>query len=374
MSKFFIVSTITYLAMSFGICYALIRTLPLGVWVRRSLYVLTFAFAFMSVSYLPLRRAAMLKGYIQDFFALSLGVVFVFFIAALLSDWIVRITRKTIKSDRYAVRIRGGAVLIGVVYLVYGVISAASAPNINEITIETDKISKPISIAHLTDLHLGNGAALGVDFAARIAQQTSDLNVDMVVITGDLIDAPMRVVRDPLKEIAKIKTKYGIFFVSGNHENMADAIVAMDYLDTLGIKTLRNSSAKISGDFGEIDIAGTLDLSGKRLGVLIPDPKAALSATDENNFILALAHQPNSIYLFPQNSFDLMLCGHTHGGQIFPFTLLVRFAQKYISGLYNHDDRGQIYVSRGVGYWGPPLRMFAPNEIAVITLNPKEQK
>ncbi|MDR2904640.1 MAG: metallophosphoesterase [Helicobacteraceae bacterium] len=370
MSKFFIISALVYLLMSAAICYALIRPLPIRNIVKKSLYFLVFFCVILSVSYLPLRRTEILPGYFEDLFALFIGIVYVFFMFSLIADWSARITKIIIKSDRFSVKIRAGFSALATLYLIYGVCAASTAPIINKITIKSDKIIAPITIAHLTDLHIGNGAALMTSFAERIAAQTSDLNADIIVITGDLFDAKLDKIKEPIAAATKVKSKYGIYFVSGNHELFSDAIAAMDYLEELNVTTLRNASINLKGDFGEIYIAGILDISGKRPGAFLPDANLSLKNTKNDNFILALSHQPNGAFLYPENSFDLMLSGHTHGGQIFPFNFLVGIANDFVAGLYDIDDRRKIYVSRGVGYWGPALRMFAPNEIALITIEP----
>ncbi|MDR2034591.1 MAG: metallophosphoesterase [Helicobacteraceae bacterium] len=370
MSKFSIVMTVVYSAMAFGICFCMIRPIATRKIVKIAAYAIVVLCAAMAISYMHLRRAELLPSYFEDLFALMVGAVFTLFMAALLSDWAIRVARRAYKSDRFDNKMRIGALVVSFAYLAYGFFSATTAPNIKEVTIETTRVKAPLTIAHLTDLHLGNGALLNQSFAARIKEQVEALKPDIIVITGDLVDARLNKIKLALREIAKTKSKYGIYFASGNHENYSNAIEAMDYLDSLGIEVLRNESVRISGDFGEIDIAGILDYSGKRLGFLLPDAKKTLKDVKADNFVVVLAHQPISINDFEPQSFDLMLNGHTHGGQIFPFNLLVRFAQPYLAGLYQHDDRAKVYVSRGVGYWGPPLRMFAPNEIAFITIKP----
>ena len=100
----------------------------------------------------------------------------------------------------------------------------------------------------------------------------------------------------------------------------------------------------------------------------IPNPEEAFREIDATRPTIALAHQPVQVESFENYPVDLVLSGHTHGGQIFPFGLLVRLAQPYLAGLYRHTERMQVYVSRGTGFWGPPIRIFAPAEITRITI------
>ncbi|MDR1451598.1 MAG: metallophosphoesterase [Helicobacteraceae bacterium] len=358
------------LAMAIGIAAGFARKAPIRREAKIVCYAVVAVLYIMSVSYMPLRRGGYFSGYLEDIFASSVAIIFIFFIAVLIGDWIVR----ALKNPRSKNIARLSIPIAAIVYLSYGFFSAFTAPNVKRVFVEMDGIVKPVTIAHLTDLHLGNGKLLNERFAKNIADQVNDLRPDMVVITGDLIDAPIARVETALAEIAKIQSKYGIFFATGNHEYFYNPDEAFERLEQLGVITLRNDSRVISGEFGEIAIAGVYDLVGRRYGRLKPDPKKALENIPAETPTIALAHQPKAAFEFKPNSFDLMFAGHTHGGQMFPFTIFVAFAQPYVAGLYTRDgdDRGKIYVSRGVGYWGPPFRMFAPNEIALIALLPKE--
>ena len=119
---------------------------------------------------------------------------------------------------------------------------------------------------------------------------------------------------------------------------------------------------------GKLNIAGLLDRFGTRAGRLEPEPGKAFSSVDPEHPTVLLAHQPKAVEELEGYEPELMISGHTHGGQIWPFGLLVRLAQPYLAGLYRHSEKTQVYVSRGTGYWGPPMRLFAPSEISVLDL------
>ncbi|GHV59356.1 putative metallophosphoesterase [Campylobacterota bacterium] len=366
---FIVVSLIVFAAMTIGIAFGYIRKLPITTVWKIALYILLFLTFAAATSYLPLRRNGTLSWYWLDMFASSLAVIFVLFAAVLIGDWTKRVVRRVRGDDRADHAINIAVPIVSVIYLAYGFVSAFTDPNIKRVEFPAP-IAQPLKIAHLTDLHLGNGELLNTRFASNIVELTNALNPDIVVITGDLVDAPLPQVTEALQILAQLRTTHGVYYVSGNHEYMYNPAAIMDYLETLNFTVLRNSSARLAGDFGAISIAGTLDLAGNRYNFLKPDPQQALELIRSDDFVLALAHQPKTAFDYPQASFDLMLAGHTHGGQMFPFTLLIRFVQPYVSGLYKHDERASVYVNRGSGYWGTPFRMFAPNEIALITLMP----
>jgi predicted MPP superfamily phosphohydrolase len=364
------VSAIVCLAMAIGIAVGFVHKLPVRREAKIAAHAVVAALFLMCVTYMPLRRYGYFGGYLEDIFASSVAVLFVSFIAVLIGDWIAR----ALKNPRHKHIVRLSTPIVAAAYLGYGFFSAFTAPNINRAEVEIEGLSANIAIAHLSDLHLGNGKLLNERFAKNIVDQVNALKPDLIVIAGDLTDAPIERIEAPLREIAKLRAKYGVFYAAGNHEYIYNPDEVFSRLEQLGIVVLRNDSRIIRLDEGELAIAGTYDLSGRRRGRLTPDPVKAMANVPTDTPTIALFHQPKLAFEFPPNSFDLAFAGHTHGGQMFPFTIFVSFIQPYFAGLYDHDERGKIYVSRGVGYWGPPFRMFAPNEIALITLKPKEHK
>lgn len=141
----------------------------------------------------------------------------------------------------------------------------------------------------------------------------------------------------------------------------------MEYIKTLDITILENESVQI-GDY--LNLVGLNDHFGNRIGLLEPDLPKAFKTVDQTLPTIVLAHQPKMVKELEVYKPDLILSGHTHGGQIFPFGLLVLLDQPYLSGLYQHDEDTQIFVSNGAGFWGPAIRIFADSEIVEIELNP----
>lgn len=137
----------------------------------------------------------------------------------------------------------------------------------------------------------------------------------------------------------------------------------------LGIKPLLNDHVVIGEGDKQFNLVGLNDLIGARTGLFPPDAEQAYAKVNQDRPCIVLAHQPKMITELDDYRCDLMLSGHTHGGQIFPFGLLVMTNQPYLFGLYEHTTDKQIFVSRGTGYWGPPLRVLAPSEISQIVIS-----
>lgn len=224
-----------------------------------------------------------------------------------------------------------------------------------------------ITLAQLTDLHIG--PTIGHQDLADIVRRTNALDPDVVAITGDLVDGTVDELRDAVAPLANLKAKYGVFFVTGNHEYFSGAQAWVDEISRLGIRVLRNERVPIGEDGGLFDLAGVDDRSAARSredghG---EDLHKALNGRDRERAVVLLAHQPRTVLDAAAFGVDLQLSGHTHGGQIWPFGALVRLQQRFLTGLARHGDT-LIYVSRGTGYWGPPMRLLAPAEITQIVL------
>jgi predicted MPP superfamily phosphohydrolase len=199
--------------------------------------------------------------------------------------------------------------------------------------------------------------------------KTNQIDADIVVITGDLVDLTASTAKERLEPLKDLKSRHGVYFVVGNHEYFYDVEGIINYIKSIGIVVLENSNVVIDDI---VNLSGVYDLAGERHGRLKPDVKKALQNTDESLPTILLSHQPKIVnHISNNDNIDLIISGHTHGGQIFPFGLLVLLDQPYLHGLYNHNEKTKIYVSSGSGYWGPPLRVLAPSEIVKITLQPE---
>ena len=236
---------------------------------------------------------------------------------------------------------------------------AAWNPKIEHVTLQTDKLPAEydgLRIVQLTDVHLG--VLIGKHRLERILAQVDALKPDILVSTGDLVDAQAHYLDGLSSLFAAYQPKYGKFAVTGNHESYVGLEHAIAFHERSGFKLLRSNSADVAG----ITLAGVDDpaVLGGSVG-----ESAFLNRIPPDRFVLLLKHQPR---IDPEARFDLQISGHTHNGQIYPFMHLVRQVYPMIKGLYPLANGGKLYVSRGTGTWGPPIRVFAPPEITLIEL------
>lgn len=263
--------------------------------------------------------------------------------------------------------------LLGVVSAttVIGYVQARRGPNIKNVEVPLSNLPQEFDglvITQISDVHIG--PLLHRGFSEKIVEQVLSTNPDMIVVTGDLVDGSIAQLRDHVAPLAGLKAQLGTYFCTGNHEYYSGADEWIEEVRRLGMIPLTNSNRILERGNAKVMIAGVYDY---RAGTVHPthshDPHAAAKTevTDVAVKIL-LAHQPKSITLANEAGFDLQLSGHTHAGQMYPFSWIVRLVHRYNEGLYRHDNRMWIYVNRGTGYWGPPNRFGLPGEITRITL------
>jgi predicted MPP superfamily phosphohydrolase len=214
------------------------------------------------------------------------------------------------------------------------------------------------TIVQLTDVHIGGGPTLARDWLADVVARTNALAPDLIAITGDLVDGSVERLRDEVAPLKDLKARHGVYFVTGNHEYYAGAEAWIAELGRLGIRCLRNERLPITDG---LDLAGVDDYHAR------PDLARALAGRDPNRALVLLAHQPRAVHEAAAQGVCLQLSGHTHGGQIWPWNSLVRLQQPYVAGLVR-EGQTQLYVSRGTGYWGPPMRLGTHAEITRVTL------
>ena len=296
-----------------------------------------------------------------------IGFTFMLFVVAIIYDLTLTVSKRVPvdHSRRRTLKLIFDVTMLvaAFAYLFRGFSQGVQFPEINRIKVKVkDFPLDKFNLVQLTDVHVGR--TIKRDFIEELVKSTNALKPDMVVITGDLIDLPISQIEYDLYPLKDLNAP--TYFIVGNHEYFHGVGEAVEYLKQLDIIPLMNEHVVIGEGSKQFNLVGLTDVMGSRVDFHPPDPDAAYLGADQNKACIVLAHQPKMISDMDDYRCDLMLSGHTHGGQIFPFGLLVMAAQPYLAGLYQHAPDRQIFVSRGTGYWGPPLRFLAPSEISQI--------
>jgi predicted MPP superfamily phosphohydrolase len=221
-------------------------------------------------------------------------------------------------------------------------------------------------IVQISDIHIG--ALLDRRFARAVTERVNALAPDLIVVTGDLVDGSVKHFEAEVAPFAALRAEHGAYFVTGNHEYYSGADPWLEVVRALGIRPLRNERVEIGRGGATFDLAGVDDHRGYLFGPGHGEDVArALLGRDPGRAVVLLAHDPSTFKAAAPLGVDLQISGHTHGGQIWPFGYVVRLAVKFVAGLYRQGD-AQLFVSRGTGFWGPPMRLGAPAEITEIVL------
>jgi hypothetical protein len=252
--------------------------------------------------------------------------------------------------------------------VVAGLRSALAPPALRRETFAIERWPRALDgfrIVQISDIHIG--PILGRDFAALLTRRVNELEPDLVAVTGDLVDGSARLLAGEVAPFAALRARHGVFFVTGNHDHFSGASPWVETVRGLGMRVLRNERVEIGPPGHSFDLVGVDDHHAHIVGDGREDLAAALAGRDPERAAVLLAHDPATFARARRETIDLQISGHTHGGQIWPFGWFVRLATPWVAGRYR-DGRAQLYVSRGAGFWGPPLRLGAPAEITEIVV------
>ncbi|MFC9330070.1 metallophosphoesterase [Kitasatospora sp. NPDC057015] len=242
----------------------------------------------------------------------------------------------------------------------YGVLRG---PHLKQVTVPLAKLparADGYRIAVVSDIHLG--PILGRAHTQRIVDTINGARPDLVAIVGDLVDGSVPELGRDAEPLARLRARDGSYFVTGNHEYFSGAAPWVDFVRSLGVHPLQNARVELPG----FDLAGVNDLAGTSEGEG-PDFDRALGDRDLTRTSVLLSHQPVTVHDAVRHGVDLQLSGHTHGGQLWPGNYLAALANPTVAGLERYGDT-QLYVTRGAGAWGPPVRVGAPSDITIVTL------
>jgi hypothetical protein len=266
----------------------------------------------------------------------------------------------------------GGVLALAGAGLVVGFIQARLPPRFRRLSVPVDGLPPALEglvIAHISDLHLGGTRSRGE--LARLVARVNAERPEMVALTGDIADGRAGHMAGTVSPLADLHPPLGVNFASGNHEYYWDHAGWMELLPRLGLTVLDNAHTVLERNGESILVAGVPDPNaGPGMGGEPPDLKAALRGAPRAGLRILLSHQPVDVAEARDAGFDLMLCGHTHGGQFWPWRHVVAAAQPLMEGLHRRG-RMWVHVSRGTGYWGPPNRLLVPPEVALLTLTGK---
>ncbi|MEU6499299.1 metallophosphoesterase [Streptomyces californicus] len=257
----------------------------------------------------------------------------------------------------------GAAAAAGLATVGYGTYGVLRGPSVQRITVPLAKLPRAahgFRIAVVSDIHIG--PILGRAHTRRIVDTINATSPDLVAVVGDLVDGSVADLGSAAEPLAALRARHGSYFVTGNHEYFSGAEQWVDHVRELGLVPLQNARVEIEG----FDLAGVNDIAGETEGQG-PDFVRALGDRDRGRAAVLMAHQPVVIHDAVEHGVDLQLSGHTHGGQLWPGNMLAELANPTVAGLERYGDT-QLFVSRGAGAWGPPVRVGAPSDITVVEL------
>jgi predicted MPP superfamily phosphohydrolase len=243
--------------------------------------------------------------------------------------------------------------------VIYGLVHVARGPFVKRVQIALARLPAAgdgYTIVQLTDVHIGR--VLGERFAADVVAQVNELEPDLIVITGDLIDGRLEELRPHVEPLRRLRAKDGVYAVTGNHEYYWNPGAWLDHLRSLGMCILRNEHVRV---------ADILELAGVDDSSATEDVARAVKGCDPSLPIVLLAHHPRTVARAAAAGVDLQLSGHTHGGQLLPLGWLSRLFDPLVAGLARFGETW-LYVSEGTGFWGPPMRVGTSSEITHLTL------
>jgi predicted MPP superfamily phosphohydrolase len=254
--------------------------------------------------------------------------------------------------------------------MVYGLYEASHV-ELKRVDLKTEKLAgnlNSLKIAQISDLHLS--AINGTGLVRKIVKMIEEIRPHILVMTGDLLDRGITEEEEIAALFRNLEIPHGKVAVMGNHEFYTGVHRAVTFMKRCGFRVLRNEGIIING---MINMAGVDDKTSKRFNLpdALPEWKI-LDRLPKERYTILLKHQPR---VDPKSlgKFDLQLSGHTHRGQIFPFSLITALTFPFHHGLYPVGEDAFIYVSGGTGTWGPPVRFLAPPEVALITLQRKDK-
>lgn len=345
-----------------------------GLWGLRSGFALLYLLVPLTFALTRMGRPGWFAEIVSWVGYVWMGSLFLFWIATLsgnLSGFVVKLLSRlgAWDPDPWVLRLHWAFQIVALASVVVAIVGARLAPRTREVDVVLKGLPEAFDgyrIAHVSDTHFSH--LRGKRYAEDLVEALDRIDADLVVHTGDLADGTVEALREEVAPLAKVRSKDGKLFVRGNHESYSGIVPWTAEVRRLGWDVLENEHRFIRRGGDSICIAGLTDShEAGAPGGIAPDARKALENVPPGLPVVLLAHQPRQALAAQGLGVGLLLSGHTHGGQIWPFHHLVPLQQPMLAGLGLLGDV-TVFVSRGAGTWGPPLRLFAPAEIPVVVL------
>lgn len=370
----FFITMLVFVVIAIGVTYkVMVGYTNFGFWARFAVFLLLGAAWFSPVLIRLIRKLPpAFNGTFYDisyktlYFLMGLALVLFFMIVVRDVVWqIIYFISKSQSLDPnnvHAINVLNIITLaLAFVVCLYGVYEAHNKLEVHTLNIQDARIKKPVNIVVASDFHINQSTPLWhID---KIIKQINAQNPDYVLLVGDTADDEPEYARKKIKHLKKIRAKK-VFISLGNHEYYHRPYSWMESFFDLGFTIIHNSGEKLE-DTG-VFVAGVPDVGSARVSY----ERAFEEAGDE--YKILMSHSPTDFKTLNQDMFDIQVSGHTHGGQIFPFQYITKQVNDgYLSGLY--QEKAKLFVLKGAGYWGPPMRLNAAPDIAVLKLSPAKE-
>lgn len=328
----------------------------------------------LSPSSLILFRKWPQTGFLTAILMTWVGILFISAVVLALLEIFKKIVSWTSPVDQRKRQFLFRGLNLGAVSLASGVVGlglhdALSSPRVKVVKIPLKKWPAELdgfTVAQLSDIHIGSTIKRG--YVENVVNLTNALKPDLILITGDIVDGTVDFLRDDAEPLRDLKALHGTFGCLGNHEYYSGVHQWIEHLQSMNIRIFRNESQVIKVGKNHFNLCGVDDWMAKRT---IPehgyDLDKALEGCDLNLPTILMAHQPKGVFEAINKGVDIQISGHTHGGQIWPFSILVSLVQPFVRGLHQIKD-SFIYVNCGTGFWGPALRVGAESEITLFKI------
>lgn len=301
--------------------------------------------------------------------ASTIGIVFLLFVMTIVYQFLA-IFLRFFGGIYYGVYLQKIMFIVSIFYIAYGIYNGMASPIVQKVSLPIARLDSALKVVQLSDIHIGE--LVTKRRIKEIVRLVNEENPDFIVLTGDIVDTQSKNVQEIICELKNFKATYGVYYVLGNHEYMHDIDNIIKELKDLDFRVLLNQNILLLKDkVPLINIVGVADLMGERIGYLQPNITKSFEGINNDVPTILLSHQPKIIERIKDNFVELVLAGHTHGGQIFPFNFAVLLQQPYIKGLHKIGKDRFLYINQGTGLWGPPMRIGSHSEITIIELLPK---